>query len=161
VGEGETTVRGVTTGAGDTGPVEAVGAVGATGVVGRGVGLGATPTEGPGVTVADGVGEGVAEGVGAGTGFGVGVGVGVGVGRGLAEVAGAGVGTGVPGVAAGRRMTSTAGTTRRVFRSFTFVYYLMRERPGGGLFSRLLEGLRQVYLPSGRFADHPDLTLSG
>lgn len=150
-GEGETvlgrTGAGETTGAaGGAGSVEAVGA-------GRGVGRGDTPTEGPGVT-GDGAGEGVADGVGVGTGLGLGVG------RGVAEVVGAEVGAGVPGAAAGRRMTSTAGTTRRVFRSFTLLTYPMRERPGGGQCSRLLERLRKVYLPSGRFANHSDLTLS-
>jgi hypothetical protein len=75
-------------------------------------------------------------------GVGVGRGVGVGMGRGVTEVVGVWVGAGVPGAATGRRMTSTAGAPRRVFRSFTFVCYLIRERPGGGLFSRLLEGLR-------------------
>lgn len=78
----------------------------------------------------------------------------------MTELVGVGLGAAVPGVLAGRRMTSTAGAIRRGFRSFTFLGYLKRERPGGGLFSRLLEGLRKVNLPSGRFTYHPDLALN-
>lgn len=52
------------------------------------------------------------------------MGRGVGEGAGEAEGTEAGVGDAAPGVAAGRRMTSTAGVTRRGFRSFTFSRYL-------------------------------------
>lgn len=134
-------------GRGATGAVTAgVSEEGPEGGVGAGVGMGL------------GAGRGATETVGAGAdGVGVGRGVGVGVGRGETELVGVGLGA-VPGVLAGRRMTSTAGAIRRVFRSFTFVGYLKRERPGGGLFSRLLKGLRKVDLPSRWFTYHPDLT---
>lgn len=131
------------TGATATGVSEGPGVVGAGAGVGMGLGV---------------AGRGATETVEAGAdGVGVGRGVGVGVGRGETVLVGVGLGA-VPGVLAGRRMTSTAGAIRRVFRSFTFLGYLKRERPGGGLYSRLLKGLRKVDLPSRRFTDHPDLT---
>ncbi len=145
MGRGATgaTAAGVSVGADGTGPgSEGEAGAGAGAGVGLGVGFGVTETAGP---VTDGVG--------------VGLGVGVGVGRGETELVGVGLGAAVPGVLAGRRMTSTAGAIRRGFRSFTFLGYLKRERPGGGLCSRLLEGLRKVNLPSRRFTDHPDLAL--
>jgi hypothetical protein len=43
------------------------------------------------------------------------------------DAEGVGVTGALPGVEAGRRMTSTAGMTRRVFLSFTVVCYLMRD----------------------------------
>ncbi|WXH31321.1 hypothetical protein WA016_05297 [Myxococcus stipitatus] len=97
-------------------------------LVGRGAGAGEALAGAEGAT---GRGEGVTpvgRGVGA-TGAAVPA-VGRGVGRGVGAVgAGSeedGVCAALPGVEAGRRMTSTAGTARRVFRSFTVVRYLMR-----------------------------------
>lgn len=66
-------------------------------------------------------GRGVGVGAAAGRGVGVGRGVGAGV-----DAVGVGVTGALPGVEAGRLMTSTAGITRRVFLSFTVVCYLMR-----------------------------------
>ncbi len=110
-----TTVRGATGAEGAGGSAEGVEAG-----VGRGAAVEGTTERG--ATGAEGAGVGGAAGVG------VGRGVGVGVGRGLTVLAGVGVGAGVPGAAAGRRMTSTAGAIRRVFRSFTFVCYLIEAR---------------------------------
>src|SRR6218665_3930246 len=120
-----------------------------TAACGASVGVGATGGRG------EGTGRGVGPGVGTGaTAAGA---VGRGLGRGFTVAVWVGVGAPVPGAAAGPRMTSTARATRRAVRSFTTVGYPMGERPGGGPCSRLLEGLRQIYLPSGRLADHLDL----
>lgn len=151
--------------------------VGAMPVEGRGVGAGAGVGAGVGATPA--VGRGVGVGVGAGTGLagrgagvgaaapvgrgvglagrGVGIGRGVGAGVGVAAV-GVGVTGALPGVDAGRRMTSTAGTTRRVFLSFTVVRYLMRVFRACP--ASRLEGGCEVHLPSGRLPYHPDLVVA-
>lgn len=109
------------------------GADGATDVDGRGVGArplgrgaGDTPGVGRGAGVAArGAPSALVGAIGADGATGVGRGVGLGVGEGVGAVED-GV-TGPPGVEPGLRMTSTAGSTRRVFLSFTVVRYLMRE----------------------------------
>ncbi|WP_404370046.1 hypothetical protein ACIHQR_08830 [Corallococcus coralloides] len=123
----------VTAPAGPAGPAagRGGGADGATGVDGRGVGerplgrgAGATPGVGRGAGVARGAPSALGGTTGAEGAIGVGRGVGLGVGEGVGAVED-GV-TGPPGVEPGLRMTSTAGSTRRVFLSFTVVRYLMR-----------------------------------
>jgi hypothetical protein len=89
-------------------------------------------------------GTGTLAAVGRGTGVAVGRGVGVGLG------VGDGAGDTLLGVAAaGRRMTSTAGMTRRGFRSFTFSRYLIAMTGGSTRAHGLSESDKSTFHPEG------------
>ena len=91
-----------------------------------------------------------AEGTGALAVGGLGVGATAGRGVGVGLGAGDWVGDTVPGVvAAGRRMTSTAGATRRGFRSFTFSRYLIATPWGSTRAHGLRESDRSIFHPEG------------
>jgi len=100
-------------------------------------GVGGTPL----AVVGRGVGVAVGRGVGDGEGVGEGAEVGEGEGEGVTDAA--------PGVAAGRRMTSTAGVARRGFRSFTFSRYLIAGAGGSTWPYGLRESDRSIFHPEG------------
>ena len=125
-----------------TGRAVGAGTAGLTGrAVAAGTGAGTGAGSGTGALVGRGATTGAAAAGGLGTGAGA---VGLGVGLGVEAC----VGATLPGVdAAGRRMTSTAGATRRGFRSFTVSRYLIAMTGGSTRAHGLRESERSIFHP--------------